>query len=300
MVLYLRVLIVFSLRRESLKLILVMNPSPRWFCHARRQSRRLRQAYRIAPVKTEYSSPLILLDAAWTTRVSNFGLSLIMGPIDSDSDDHHSHSQLPLKVAGTVGYMDPEYYGLHHLTIKSDVYGFGVIMLESLTRRCTIFKDTSPHMPELVAPHKTEAVELIAYTVVHCIRLEGKNRSAMADIVTNLKIAFTICEGSDADGVDRGGFGNSSSSVVRTGGKGLEAEMEARLTTRGERDAGEEAALTQQLESRGDSVAGIEVRGDGGPVPVPIQARGVAAGSTEGMRPRAATARATTARPAPR
>jgi hypothetical protein len=33
MVLYLCVLIVFSLRRESLKLILVMNPSPRWFCH---------------------------------------------------------------------------------------------------------------------------------------------------------------------------------------------------------------------------------------------------------------------------
>jgi hypothetical protein len=33
MVLYLCVLIVFSLHRESLKLILVMNPSPRWFCH---------------------------------------------------------------------------------------------------------------------------------------------------------------------------------------------------------------------------------------------------------------------------
>jgi hypothetical protein len=33
MVLYLCVLIVFSLRQESLKLILVTNPSPRWFCH---------------------------------------------------------------------------------------------------------------------------------------------------------------------------------------------------------------------------------------------------------------------------
>jgi hypothetical protein len=33
MILYLCVLIVFSLHRESLKLILVMNPSPRWFCH---------------------------------------------------------------------------------------------------------------------------------------------------------------------------------------------------------------------------------------------------------------------------
>jgi hypothetical protein len=33
MVLYLCVLIVFSLHRESLKLILVTNPFPRWFCH---------------------------------------------------------------------------------------------------------------------------------------------------------------------------------------------------------------------------------------------------------------------------
>jgi hypothetical protein len=34
MVLYLCVLIVFSLHRESLKLILVMNPSLRWFYHS--------------------------------------------------------------------------------------------------------------------------------------------------------------------------------------------------------------------------------------------------------------------------
>jgi hypothetical protein len=33
MVLYLCVLIVFSLHRESLKLILATNNSPRWFCH---------------------------------------------------------------------------------------------------------------------------------------------------------------------------------------------------------------------------------------------------------------------------
>jgi hypothetical protein len=31
--LYLCVLIVFSLRRESLKLILATDPLPRWFCH---------------------------------------------------------------------------------------------------------------------------------------------------------------------------------------------------------------------------------------------------------------------------
>jgi hypothetical protein len=35
MVLYLCVLIVFLLHRESLKLILATDPLPRWFCHRR-------------------------------------------------------------------------------------------------------------------------------------------------------------------------------------------------------------------------------------------------------------------------
>jgi hypothetical protein len=38
MILYLCVLIVFSLHRDSLKLILAMNPFPRWFCHKWYQS----------------------------------------------------------------------------------------------------------------------------------------------------------------------------------------------------------------------------------------------------------------------
>jgi hypothetical protein len=33
MILYLYVLIIISLHRESLKLILATNPLPRWFCH---------------------------------------------------------------------------------------------------------------------------------------------------------------------------------------------------------------------------------------------------------------------------
>lgn len=34
--------------------------------------------------------------------------------------------------------------------------------------------------------HEAEAVELVAYTVVHCVRLEGKDHPAMADIVAGV------------------------------------------------------------------------------------------------------------------
>ncbi|VAH01675.1 unnamed protein product [Triticum turgidum subsp. durum] len=130
-----------------------------------------------------------------------------------------------------------------HLTVKSDVYGFGVVMLETLTGKRAIFKEAeggSPvsvvdyAQPSIVAgelgkvldgrapepsPHEAEAVELVAYTAVHCVRLEGKDRPAMADIVANLETAFALCEGSaggsrGAGGTTTGGgFGNSSSSA---------------------------------------------------------------------------------------
>ena len=46
----------------------------------------------------------------------------------------------PMKAAGTVGYIDPEYYGLNVLTTKNDVYGLSVVLLELLTGKTTIFK----------------------------------------------------------------------------------------------------------------------------------------------------------------
>jgi hypothetical protein len=45
MVLYLCVLIVFSLHRESLKLILATDPLPRWFCHSYSTRMQAEEAY---------------------------------------------------------------------------------------------------------------------------------------------------------------------------------------------------------------------------------------------------------------
>ncbi|XP_068644164.1 putative serine/threonine-protein kinase-like protein CCR3 [Aristolochia californica] len=169
-------------------------------------------SYAVPPIiHRDIKSSNILLDANWTARVSDFGLSL-MGP---ESDEH-----LSMKAAGTVGYMDPEYYGLHHLTTKSDVYGLGVVLLEVLTGRRAIFKEEGEAgpisvvdyvVPRIVAGELTavldprvklpelnesEAVELVAYTAMHCVNLEGKDRPTMGDVVANLERALTLCEDS--------------------------------------------------------------------------------------------------------
>jgi serine/threonine protein kinase len=213
-------------------------------------------SYAVPPIiHRDIKSSNILLDGSWVARVSDFGLSL-MGPSSPDSDDSAGtgppvqQQHVAMKAAGTVGYMDPEYYGMHHLTVKSDVYGFGVVMLETLTGKRALFRDAGGGgdpvsvvdyaQPSIVAgelgkvldgrapeptPNEAEAVELVAYTAVHCVRLEGKDRPAMADIVANLETAFAFCEGSAGGNGSRdregraaggGGYRNSSSSLSMT------------------------------------------------------------------------------------
>ncbi|KAF8394917.1 hypothetical protein HHK36_018856 [Tetracentron sinense] len=164
-------------------------------------------------IHRDIKSSNILLDANWTAKVSDFGLSL-MGP---ESDKEY----VPMKAAGTVGYMDPEYYGLNVLTAKSDVYGLGVVLLELLTGKRAIFKDeqdgggptsvvdfTVPKIMEgelgrvldmRVGPpgiNESEAVELVAYMAMNCVNLEGKERPTMTDIVANLERALALCDDS--------------------------------------------------------------------------------------------------------
>ncbi|RYR46126.1 hypothetical protein Ahy_A07g031871 isoform D [Arachis hypogaea] len=135
----------------------------------------------------------------------------------------------PTKAAGTVGYIDPESYGLNVLTTKSDVYGLGVVLLELLTRKRAIFKidETSGTPVSLVdfavpaikvgelakildprvAPpelNEMEALELVAYTAMHCVNLEGKDRPTMADIVANLERALSLCESSSHGSISSG------------------------------------------------------------------------------------------------
>ncbi|GKV22658.1 hypothetical protein SLEP1_g32508 [Rubroshorea leprosula] len=68
----------------------------------------------------------ILLDADMRARVADFGLA-------KQSQEGQSH--LTTRVAGTHGYLAPEYALYGQLTEKSDVYSFGVVVLEIMCGR---------------------------------------------------------------------------------------------------------------------------------------------------------------------
>ncbi|XP_065632094.1 LRR receptor-like serine/threonine-protein kinase IOS1 isoform X2 [Quercus suber] len=72
----------------------------------------------------------ILLNEKFRAKLADFGLSKIF---PTDGGTHVS-----TVVAGTPGYLDPEYYITNWLTEKSDVYSFGVVLLEIITNRPVI------------------------------------------------------------------------------------------------------------------------------------------------------------------
>ncbi|XP_044495500.1 probable LRR receptor-like serine/threonine-protein kinase At1g56130 isoform X2 [Mangifera indica] len=68
----------------------------------------------------------ILLDAELCPKISDFGLAKLY-------DDKKTH--ISTRVAGTIGYLAPEYAMRGHLTEKADVFSFGVVALEIISGR---------------------------------------------------------------------------------------------------------------------------------------------------------------------
>ncbi|KAK9706854.1 hypothetical protein RND81_07G156500 [Saponaria officinalis] len=68
----------------------------------------------------------ILLDADLNAKISDFGLARL---------DEEEQTHISTRVAGTIGYMAPEYALWGYLTYKADVYSFGVLTLEIVAGR---------------------------------------------------------------------------------------------------------------------------------------------------------------------
>ncbi|KAL3508751.1 hypothetical protein ACH5RR_028152 [Cinchona calisaya] len=73
----------------------------------------------------------VLLDKDLTPKISDFGLAKLFPP---------NLTHITTHVAGTFGYLAPEYAIRGQLTRKADIYSFGILLLEIVSGRCNTNK----------------------------------------------------------------------------------------------------------------------------------------------------------------
>ncbi|URE19780.1 STYKc [Musa troglodytarum] len=151
-------------------------------------------------IHRDFKSSNILLDKNFRAKVSDFGLA----KFGSEKAGGH----VSTRVLGTQGYVAPEYALTGHLTTKSDVYSYGVVLLELLTGRIPVDMNRPPGegvlvswaLPRLTDREKVaqimdpamegqyslkEAVQVAAIAAM-CVQPEADYRPLMADVVQSL------------------------------------------------------------------------------------------------------------------
>ncbi|TVU05256.1 hypothetical protein EJB05_48414, partial [Eragrostis curvula] len=145
----------------------------------------------------DIKSSNILLDDNLTAKVSDFGASRYI-PVDKTG--------VTTAVQGTMGYLDPMYYYTGRLTDKSDVFSFGVLLIELLTRKKPFVFHTDDgdglvsHFVSLLAEGKLidiidpqvlkeedGEVQEVAALAAMCTKLKGEDRPAVREVEMTLE-----------------------------------------------------------------------------------------------------------------
>lgn len=159
-------------------------------------------------IHRDFKSSNILLEHDYTPKVSDFGLAR------TALDEENRH--ISTRVMGTFGYVAPEYAMTGHLLVKSDVYSYGVVLLELLSGRKPVDMSQPPGQENLVAwarPLLTskegletiidaslgsnvpfDSIAKVAAIASMCVQPEVSHRPFMGEVVQALKLVCNECD----------------------------------------------------------------------------------------------------------
>ncbi|XP_044490671.1 probable receptor-like protein kinase At1g49730 isoform X2 [Mangifera indica] len=142
----------------------------------------------------DIKSSNILLDENFVAKIADFGL------VHASKDGSVCFEPVNTDIRGTPGYMDPEYVVTQQLTEKSDVYSYGVLLLEIVTARRAIqdgknlvestqmLMASKSRLSELVDPRIKDSFDLeqlqTVVTIVRwCTQREGQARPSIKQVL---------------------------------------------------------------------------------------------------------------------